>query len=68
MSQARLSQFGTESDVDLTVLTGAERKAYVACRLNGVGVREHARETGRSPGTVGNLLTRAEKRFDPGER
>jgi len=56
MNQARISQFGTESDVDLTVLTGAERKAYVACRLNGVGVREHARATGRSPGMVGNLL------------
>ena len=56
MNQARISQFGTELDVDLTVLTGAERKAYVACRLNGVGVREHARATGRSPGMVGNLL------------
>jgi len=67
MSQARLSQFGTESDVDLSVLTGAERKAYVACRLNGVGVREHARVTGRSPGTVGNLLRRAEKRFERGD-
>jgi len=67
MTQARLSQFGTESDVDLSVLTGAERKAYVACRINGIGVREHARATGRSPGTVGNLLQRAEKRFERGE-
>jgi hypothetical protein len=44
MTQARHSQFGTESDIDLTVSTGAERKAYVACRLTGVGVREHAPE------------------------
>jgi len=66
MTQARLSQFGSESDVDLTVLTGAERKAYVACRINGIGVREHVRATGRSPGTVGNLLQRAEKRFERG--
>ena len=66
MTQVRLSEFGADSDVDLTVLTGAERKTYVAVRLNGVGVREHARATGRSPGTIGNLLRRAEKRFDRG--
>ena len=67
MSQSRLSEFGTASAVDLSVLTEAERKVYVAVRLNGVGVRKHARETGRSPGTVGNLLHRAEQRFGRGE-
>ncbi|NUE01111.1 hypothetical protein HUB97_01200 [Halorubraceae archaeon YAN] len=44
--QASLSEFGSSSNVDLGRLTTAERKAYVAVRLNGVGVREHARETG----------------------
>jgi len=66
MAQVRLSEFGTTSDVDLSVLTGAERKAYVAVRLNGVGVHEHARENGRSPGTIGSLLRRAEQRFQWG--
>ncbi len=56
MSQARLGEFGGGGDVDLTLLSTAEQKAFVAVRLNGVGVREHARETDRSPGTVGNLL------------
>ena len=62
--QARLTEFGTKTDVDLSRLTEAQRRAYVAVRLNGVGVREHARETERKPGTVGNLLRRAEKRLD----
>ena len=62
--QARLSEFGTDSDVDLSRLTEGQRRAYVAVRLNGVGVREHARQTDREPGTVGNLLRRAEKRLD----
>ena len=63
MKQVRLSEFGTRSDVDLSKLTVGERKAYVAVRLNGTGVRTHARETERSPGTVGNLLKRAEKKL-----
>ncbi|WP_121822931.1 sigma factor-like helix-turn-helix DNA-binding protein [Halostella salina] len=62
--QARLTEFGTRTDVDLSRLTEAQRRAYVAVRLNGVGVREHARKTEREPGTVGNLLRRAEKRLD----
>lgn len=45
-------------------LTYAERRAYIACREpGGFGVREYARETGRSPGTVGNLLARAERKL-----
>ena len=66
--QARLSEFGGTSDVDLDLLSPAERKAYVAVRLNGVGVREHARTTDRSPGTIGNLLRRAEKKFERGRK
>lgn len=66
MSQTRLSQYGAETQVDLTVLTHAERSAYVAVRVNGTGVRHHARSTNRSPRTVGNLLRRAERKL--GER
>ena len=65
MSQTTLWHF--ESD-ELSKLTPAERTAYVAVRMNGVGVREHARATGRSPGTVGNLLSRADTRLDGDDR
>jgi DNA-directed RNA polymerase specialized sigma24 family protein len=64
MSQATLAQFASVSPEALDDLTGAERKAYVACRINGVGGREQARFSGRSPGTVGNLLRRAEKKLE----
>ena len=63
MSQTRLSNYGAQTSVDLSVLTPAERRAYVAIRLNGSGVREHSRATDRSPGTVGNLLRRAERKM-----
>lgn len=46
-------------DTDLSGLTAAELDAYLTCDLGGVGVREYANESGRSPGTVGNLLRRA---------
>jgi len=36
--------------------TPAELDAYLTCELGEMGVREYARHTGRSPGTVGNLL------------
>ncbi|MFC6765969.1 helix-turn-helix domain-containing protein [Natrinema soli] len=62
--QATLVDFGP----DLSQLTEAEREAYVACRENGVGVREFARRTDRQPGTIGNLLARAEDRFEEGGR
>jgi len=64
MSQATLAEFAGVSPQALDELTDAEQKAYVACRINGVGVREQARFSGRSPGTVGNLLRRAEKKLD----
>ena len=60
--QASLVDFGP----DLSVLTEAEREAYVTCRENGVGVREYARRTDRRPGTVGNLLRRAENKLEEG--
>lgn len=47
---------------DLSGLTEAERDAYETCVLGDTGVREHARETGREPGTVGNLLARAREK------
>ncbi|MFC4247249.1 sigma-70 region 4 domain-containing protein [Natribaculum luteum] len=60
--QATLVDFGP----DLSTLTEAEREAYVACRENDVGVREFARRTDRRPGTVGNLLRRAEDKLEEG--
>ena len=53
---------------DLSELTEAEREAYVACRENGTGVREFARKTERRPGTIGNLLARAEAKLKEGSR
>lgn len=50
---------------DLSVLTDAERNAYVACRIGDTGVREYQRERGySSKGTVSNLLKRAENKLD----
>jgi DNA-binding CsgD family transcriptional regulator len=40
-------------------LTEAERDAYESVERGPHGVREYARQTERSPGTVGNLLRRA---------
>ena len=48
---------------DLDALTDAERDAYEAVRRDGAGVREFARETERAPGTVGNLLARADAKL-----
>lgn len=60
MTQTFLSEF----EPDLSALTPAEREAYEAIRCGRMGVREFARNTGRSPGTVGNLLRRAESKMD----
>jgi DNA-directed RNA polymerase specialized sigma24 family protein len=57
-SQSFLSDY----EPDLSELTPEERDAYEACVLGGTGVREYARETNRSPGTVGNLLARAREK------
>lgn len=40
-------------------LTPAELDAYLTCELGSLGVREYARLSGRSPGTIGNLLASA---------
>lgn len=45
-----------------TKLTKAEREVYAAVEQGEYGMREYARETGRSPGTVGNLLDRARRK------
>ncbi|QLH79507.1 helix-turn-helix domain-containing protein [Halosimplex rubrum] len=52
---------------DLSPLSEAEREVYEAVEQDGYGMREYARKTGRSPGTVGNLLRRARRRLDGGE-
>ncbi|MBX0304744.1 RNA polymerase sigma factor [Haloarcula salinisoli] len=49
---------------DLSALTEAEREVYEAVGMGQYGPREYARETGRSPGTVGNLLRRAREKLE----
>jgi len=45
-------------------LTEAEREVYLAVDEGEFGPREYARETERSPGTVGDLLSRAREKID----
>ncbi|WP_459194735.1 sigma factor-like helix-turn-helix DNA-binding protein [Halosimplex sp. J119] len=52
---------------DLSALSDAQREVYEAIEQDGYGMREYARKTGRSPGTVGNLLRRARRRLNGGE-
>ena len=52
-----------EYEEDLTPLSDAQREVYEAVEQDDFGVREYARKTGRSPGTVGNLLQRARRRL-----
>lgn len=54
-------------DTDLSSLSDAEYVAYQAVENEGYGVREYAREAGRSPGTVGNLLRRARRKLGEGD-
>lgn len=63
-AQASLRQFGFRDDQ----LTDAERDAYEAVENGDYGVREYARATNRSPGTVGNLLRRARGKLHGGGR
>ncbi|GAA0651866.1 sigma-70 region 4 domain-containing protein [Salarchaeum japonicum] len=58
--QATLATFAGPS---LDELTEAERDAYQAIRQGDSGVREYARRTDRAPGTVGNLLARADAKL-----
>ena len=56
-----------EFEPDLSVLSEAERDAYEAIRLGDLGPREFQRDRGySSPGTVSNLLARAERKIDGG--
>jgi DNA-binding CsgD family transcriptional regulator len=61
---------GTQTDLwafagpDLSALTPAERDAYEAVRGGEYGPREYARQTNRSPGTISNLLARADKKLE----
>jgi len=52
-----------EYETDLSSLSDAEREVYEAVVQDGYGNREYARKTGRSAGTVGNLLRRARKKL-----
>ncbi|GGN92760.1 helix-turn-helix transcriptional regulator [Haloarcula pellucida] len=49
---------------DLSPLTEAEREVFEAVGMGQYGPREYARETGRAPGTVGNLLRRAREKVE----
>jgi DNA-binding CsgD family transcriptional regulator len=49
-------------------LTDAEAEVIGACEGCEYGVREYARKTDRSPGTVGNLLRRARDKFHDRDR
>ncbi|WBE14041.1 hypothetical protein CWS96_gp08 [Saline Natrinema sp. J7-1 virus 1] len=51
---------------DLEQLTDAEREVVEATKLGDKGVREYGRETGRRPGTMGNLLASARERLAGG--
>ena len=53
----------TEFSEDLSALSTAEREVYEAVEQDDYGVREYARKTGRSVGTVGNLLRRARRKL-----
>lgn len=52
---------------DLSDLEPAERRAFEAVRMGDMGPREYQRDRGySSPGTVSNLLARAESKVDTG--
>jgi DNA-directed RNA polymerase specialized sigma24 family protein len=61
VTQATLHDFEAG---DLSTLTTAEREVFVAVERSGRGVREYARQTDRSPGTVSNLLRRARSKTE----
>lgn len=48
---------------DLGPLTDAEREVFEAVEQDGYGMREYARKTGQSAGTVENLLRRARRKL-----
>lgn len=64
--QADLSRFADRGDDADAGLTDAERDVWTAVEQGDNGVREFARKTERSPGTVGNLLSRARAKVGEG--
>lgn len=62
--QATLGEYAA----DLSALTPAEREAYEDIRQGRFGPRAYARETERSPGTISNLLARAEAKLGDSNR
>lgn len=61
--QEKLTKWEVTED-DLEELTPAEREVYREIELKGkIGPRELAKQSGRSPGTVGNLLSRAREKL-----
>jgi len=66
-SQKSLASFEShQSGSGLSDLTDAERDVFEAIEKGEYGPREYADETGRSPGTVGNLLRRARDKLEGG--
>ena len=59
--QASLMNFAVDQGDDLT---DAEREVWAHVEQGDYGMREYARETGRSPGTIGNLLDRARGKME----
>ena len=55
-------------EVDLSELSETEREVFQAVEQDSYGVREYARKTGRSPGTIGNLLSRARRKIGGDQR
>jgi hypothetical protein len=45
-------------------LTPAELDSYLHCQLGSLGVRQYARQSDRSPGTIGNLLRSAREKME----
>jgi DNA-directed RNA polymerase specialized sigma24 family protein len=62
--QSRLEEFENPHIRDLSALSDGERNVYEAVEIEGYGPRELARKTGRSPGTIGNLLRRARRKLE----
>jgi DNA-directed RNA polymerase specialized sigma24 family protein len=56
--QSRLGGFDVE-DADLSSLGRAERRAILACQVNGYTPTEHAEAVGDDPSTVRKTLNRA---------
>lgn len=54
----------TDVTADVAGLSPAEREVFRMVERGPYGPREYARQTDRSPGTVGNLLRRARRKLE----